>query len=132
MSVPNAVLGCTNATVVPRLPGPRRLVDDPVTVGLHPLERRRAVVHPVPNVVESLTLRREILRDRRIVAGRGKQLNVRVGNFQQRFLDAVALDDLAMLHLAIERGAVVVDRGLEIVDGNRDMVDLGEQHADGL
>ena len=67
ISVPNAVFGCTNATVVPRLPGTGRLVDDPVTLRLHPLERHRAVGDPVADVVEALALLLQVLRDRRVV-----------------------------------------------------------------
>ena len=37
-------------------PGPGRLVDHPVALGLHPLERRGAVVDPVADVVEALAL----------------------------------------------------------------------------
>ena len=39
------------------------------------------------------------------------------------------LDDLAVLDLAAERRAVVVDRRLEVVDGDGDVVDLGQQHG---
>ena len=37
--VPNAVFGCTNATVVPRGPGPGWLVDDLAALVLHRLQR---------------------------------------------------------------------------------------------
>ena len=43
MSVPNAVFGCTNATVVPRGAGPRLLVDDLAAVVLDRLQRLAAV-----------------------------------------------------------------------------------------
>ena len=49
---------------------------------------------------------------------------------KQRLLDAVALDDLAMVDLGAERLAVVVDGRLEVVDGDGDVVDLGEQRSD--
>ena len=42
ISVPNDVLGCTKATVVPREPGPRRLVDDPAAGVLDRLRAPRA------------------------------------------------------------------------------------------
>ena len=64
INVPNAVFGCTNATVVPRLPGPGCFVDHPVAVRLHRLERLRAVGDAVADVVDALALGREVLRDR--------------------------------------------------------------------
>src|SRR5262249_17349006 len=91
------------------------------------LERGRAVGHAVPDVVQTLALRVEILRDRRVVARGREQLDVRVGDLEQRLLDAVALDDLAVLDLAAERVVVVRDRSLEIAHRDRDMVDPGEQ-----
>ena len=105
----------------------RSLVDHAVALGLHPLERGRAVVDAVPDVVEALTLLLQVLRDRRVVADRGEELDVGVGDLEQRLLDTVALDDLAVIDLAAERVAVVRDRGLEVVDRDRDVVDLGEQ-----
>ena len=57
------------------------------------------------------------------------QLDVAVGDLEQRLLDAVALDDLAVVDLGAERLAVVVDRRVEVVDGDGDVVDLGEQHV---
>ena len=42
----------------------------------------------------------EVLRHRRVVADRREQLHVGVGHLEQRLLDAVALDDLAVLDLA--------------------------------
>ena len=112
MSVPNAVFGWTNATVVPREPGPGLLVDDAVAFRLHRFERGRAVVDPVSDVMQPLTLVREVLGDRRVVAYRRQQLDVGVGHLEQRFLDAVLLDDLAVVDLTAVRGAVVLDRSL--------------------
>ncbi len=109
--------------------GPGGLVDHPVTVRLDRLERLRAVGDPVADVVQALALRREVLGDGRVGAGRGQQLHVGVGDLQQRLFDPVALDDLTVLDFAAERLAVVVDRGVEVVDGDRDMVDLGQQHV---
>ena len=58
-----------------------------------------------------------------------QQLHVALGDLQQRFLDTVALDDLAMLDLGTERTVVVVDRRLEVLDGDGDVVDFGQQHG---
>ena len=61
-------------------------------------------------------------------AARREELDVRVGDLQQRLFDAVAFDRLAVLDLTPERGAVVVDRGFEIAYGDGNVVDLGQQH----
>ena len=128
MSVPNAPFGCTNATVVPRLPGrgASSITRPPWAFTL--LERRAAVVDAVPDVVEPLALVGEVLRHRRVVTRRRQELHVGVGDLEQRLLDAVALDDLTVLDRAAERVVVVGDRGLEVVDGDGDVVDLGELH----
>ena len=65
MSVPKALRGCTKATVVPREPGPRALVDQLGAGGPHVLEGRCAVAHPVADVVEALALALEEPRHRR-------------------------------------------------------------------
>ena len=100
MRVPNAVFGCTNATVVPRLPGRGSSSITRCPSALTRAERGGAVVDPVADVVQALTSRCEGLRYRRVVADRAEQLDVRVGHREQRLLDAVALDDLSVLDLA--------------------------------
>lgn len=108
--------------------GARRVVDDAETVVFHGRKRLRTVVDPVPDVMETLALVGEIFGDRRVIAGGREQLHVRVGNLQQRLLDTVALDDFPVLDLRAEDGTIELDRGLEIVDGDRDVIDLSEQH----
>src|SRR5690606_16359015 len=54
---------------------------------------------------------------------------VGLGHLQQGFLDAVGLDDLAVVDLGAEGVAVVADGGLAVVDGDGHVVDLGEQHG---
>ena len=129
ISVPNAVFGCTNATVVPRDPGRGLLVDHAVAVGLHGFERRGAVVDAVADVVQALTLVGEVLGHRRVVADRREQLDVGVGDLEERLLDPVLLDDLPVLDLTAVGRSVVVDRALEVVDGDGDVVDLGQHHG---
>ena len=68
------------------------------------------------------------LRDRAVGTGGGGELDVAVGHLHQRLFHAVALDDLAVVHLGTERLGVVGDGGLEVLDGDGDVVDLGEQH----
>ena len=64
------------------------------------LEGGGAVGDPVADVVQALAPLLEVLGHRRVVAGRREQLDVAVGHLEQRLLDAVALDDLAVLDLA--------------------------------
>lgn len=69
------------------------------------------------------------LRDRRVGASGRSELDVAVGDLDERLLDTVALDDLAVGHLSTERLAVVLDRRVEVTNGNGHMVDLGEDHG---
>ena len=65
----------------------------------------------------------EELADRRVVAERREQLDVRVADAQQRSLDALLGDRLAVLERHLEDLAVELDRGVEILDGDADVVD---------
>src|SRR5689334_8637700 len=56
----------------PAAPRAGCLVDHTVAVGLHRLERLRAVGDAVADVVDALALRREVFRDGRVVT-RGRQ-----------------------------------------------------------
>ena len=125
--MPNDVLGCTKATVVPREPGPRRLVDHPAAGVLDRLQRHGAVVDPVADVVQALALVGQVLGHRRVVADRGEQLDVGVGHLEQRLLDAVGLDPLAVVDRGAEDLGVPGDGRLEVVDRDGHVVDLGEQ-----
>src|SRR5262249_2256479 len=66
------------------------------------------------------------LRHRRIVTDRGEELDVGVGDLQQRLLHAVPLDDLAVIDVDPVRVGVVRDRGVEVAHRDGDVVDLGE------
>ncbi len=89
--------GWTKATVVPREPGPGRLVDDPAAVRPSPTGGRprsrppgsRRGAGPRPWL-------RQVLGHRRVVPGRGEQLDVGVGHLEQRLLDPVATRPLAV------------------------------------
>src|SRR5665213_4378010 len=69
----------------PSRPRSRRLVNHPRAARLHGFERRRAVVDPIGDVVQSLAVLREVLRDRRVVARRREQLNVGLGDLYEGF-----------------------------------------------
>ncbi len=68
--------------------------------------------------------------DRRIVAGRGGQLNVGVGNLDERLFNAVAFDHFAMRYFGTECLAVVRNGRFKVVYSNSDVVDFGQQHQD--
>ena len=86
---------------------PGDLVDDLAAAVLHRLERRRAVGHPVADVVEALALVLQELGHRRVVAGGREQLDVGVGHLDQRLFDPVGLDPLPVGDLGTEGLAVV-------------------------
>jgi len=88
-----------------------------------------AISHPISDVVESLAALVDRPGDRRVGSGRRGELDVAVGHLDQRLFDAVALDQLAMVHLGAERLAVVVDRRVEVANGDGNVGDLREQHG---
>ena len=128
MSVPKAPFGCTNATVVPRLPGRG---SSSITANPSAFSRSSASaqdVDAVADVVEALAFAFEVRGHRGVVAHRREQLDIGVGDTEERLLDTVALHDLTVLDLHSVGALVVVDRGFEVVDRDRDVVDLGEHH----
>ena len=76
--------------------------------------------------MQALALLLEVLRHRRIVPSGREQLDVRLGDLEQRLFDPVGLDDLAVIDDRAERLPVVVDRGAETAHRDGHMVDLGE------
>ena len=126
MSVPKDPFGWTNATVVPPRAGPGRGVDGLAARGHHGVERHPAVGDPVADVVQALAPLLERLGHGGVVPRGREELDVALGHLQQRFLHAVALDDLPVLDGGTEGPLVVVDGGLEVVDRDGDVVDLGE------
>ncbi len=129
MRVPKLPFGCTKATVVPRLPGRGAWSIGGGAGGDHRGEGRGAVVDAVADVVEALAALLDRLGDRGVGAGGRGELDVGVGDLDEGLLDAVAVDDLAVVHLGAERLLVVGDGRLQVADGDGDVVDLGEQAA---
>lgn len=109
--------------------GAWRLVDGGGPGGDHGLEGGGTVVDPVADVVQALTPPLEMPGDRRVGPGGSRELDVALADPDQRFLDPIGVDDLAVMHLGTERGGVVGDGVLEVVDGDRDMVDGGQLHC---
>ena len=68
MSVPNAVFGWTNATVVPRDPGRGCSSITRWPLRFTASSAGRTVVDPVADVVQPFALVREVLGDGRVVA----------------------------------------------------------------
>ena len=128
MRVPKLPLGCTKATVVPRLPGRGAWSMAVAPAATMAAEGGGAVVDTVADVVEALAPLLDRLGDRGVGSGGRGELDVRVGHLDEGLLDAVAVDDLAVVHLGAERLLVVGDGGLEVADRDGDVVDLGQQH----
>ena len=61
-----------------------------------------------------------------------QELDVGVGHLEQRLLDPVGLDRLAVGDRGAEDLGVPGDRGVEVVDGDGHVVDLGEQRGRSL
>ena len=66
----------------------------------------------------------------RTVGTRGRQqLHVAFGDFQQRFFDAIAFNDFAMIYFGTKGPLVIINGGFEVFDSNSDVVDFGENHV---
>jgi hypothetical protein len=61
--------------------------------------------------------------------GRCEQLDVALADADERLLDAVGGDVLAVRYLGAERAGVVADRLLEVVDGEADVIDALQLHG---
>src|SRR5438128_548452 len=81
-----------------RAPAPwaRLLVDDAGAVLLHVPQHLSAVVHAVPHVMNALTTLLEVLGERRRFRHRHEQLDIAVGDLDERLFDTVAGDGLSM------------------------------------
>ena len=106
--------------------GARRLVDQPHAGRAQLVERRRDVVDPVGDVMQPGPAPREEAADRRVRGQRRQQLDVAVPDVEQRRLDALLGDRLAMDERHPVRVAVHGDRRLEVLDGHADVVDAPE------
>ena len=106
--------------------GARRLVDQPHAGRAQLVERRRDVVDPVGDVVQPGPATREETADRRVRGQRRQQLDVAVPDVEQRRLDALLGDRLAVHERHPVRVAVHGDRRLEVLDGDADVVDAPE------
>src|SRR3954451_13053248 len=98
------------------------MVDGRRTCGARRRQRGSAIVDPVTDVMQSFPTLLDGAGDRGVRSRRRGELDVTVGHLQQRFLDAVAVDDLSMIDLGAERAAVVVDRRVEISNSDGDVV----------
>ena len=101
----------------------RLLVDQLEPSTLDRLERGVDVAHLIGDVVKAGAALREELAHRGVLAERRKQLDVVLADVEQRGLDALLLDDLAVDELEAELLAPQLERGLELLDGDPDVVD---------
>jgi hypothetical protein len=107
-------------------PAPGLLVDQPEPAGAALLESHVHVGTAIGGVVEPRTALGEEAPDRRVVAQRLKQFDVRVADAQKRGLHALVGDGLAVLQRHSETLRVERDRGIEIFDGDPDVIDCLE------
>src|SRR5699024_6284269 len=67
------------------------------------------------------------LADGRVGPGGAGQLDVRLGDLEERLLDTLGLHRLAVGDRGAEDVPVPADGGLEVLDGDGDVVDLREE-----
>ena len=97
-----------------------------MALGRQHLEHGGDVVDPEADVVDPLAPLVEERRQLGVVVGRGEELDVALGHLEQRHLDALVDQLLAVLDDGPERLAVGVEGGGQVADGDADVVDLGE------
>src|SRR5687767_8634431 len=85
---------------------PGSVVDDVAAFVLDGLQGSGAIGYAITDVVKALTALFEVLGHGRVGPRRREELDERVGDSNQRLLDAVALDHFAMLDLGAEHCAV--------------------------
>src|SRR5439155_23277945 len=107
-------------------PAPRLLVDQPQSVRAAALERLDHVGAAVGRVVETGPALGEEAADRRLLGERSQELDVRVADAEERRLDALLGDRLAVLERHSETLGVELDRSVEILDCDADMIDCLE------
>jgi hypothetical protein len=105
---------------------PWLLVDQPQAVGAAAFELLFHVGASIGRVVKTRPALREEPPDRRLLPERTEQLDVRVAHPEERSLDALLLDRLAVLKRHPKALGVELDRRVEILDGDTDMVDCLE------
>ena len=126
MRVPNALRGCTKATVVPRGAATWRGVDQLSTRRSHLLHRPGAVGGRGTQRGGSPLPSREELRHRGAFRRRAEQLDVGLCDFEQCLLDSIPLDALAMGEVGPERRLVPGNRLVQVEHGDSDVIDLGQ------
>jgi hypothetical protein len=101
---------------------PRRLVDQLRTRFGEMCERGADVLHLVGDVVHPGTTLREEAADGRVLAERAQKLEPAVADANRRRLDALFLDERALLEPCAEKALVGVERAVEVLDRETDVV----------
>jgi hypothetical protein len=104
-------------------PAPGLLVDQAQAARAALLEGLGDVDAPIRGVVKPGSSLGEKAPDRRVLAERLQQLDVRVAHAQKRRLDTLLRDCLAMLQRHPETIRVELDRRIEVFDGDPDVID---------
>ena len=110
-------------------PAPRRLVDQ-LRAGCGELaQRRRHVVGLESDVMHPRATLGEEARDRRVAAGRGKELDATRADEERCRLDPLLGKRVAELDAGVEEPLVGGDRLVEVRDGHAHMVNPAQVHA---
>ena len=107
-------------------------VEHAEALGLDRFEGHGAVSHAITDVMNARAAAvGEPFGHGAVVTGRGEQLHVALRHLEQGLLDAITLDDLAMVDGGAEGVAVVVDGCTQIGHRDGDVIDLGEKRGGG-
>jgi len=109
--------------------GPRPPVDELRPAGRQPLELRGDVVDREREVVHARAASGDEPSDRGVRAERREQLDPALAEAEERHLDAVLLEHLAVLEHRAEEPAVGGDGAVEVVDRDPNVVDARRAHA---
>jgi len=108
---------------------PGFLVDEASALGPKVCEGGVDVGYRVGDMVHAFAAGTNELADRRLLAERLQQLDVRPSHGNHRFLDSLALHHLAMNRFDPVQALVFGQRRVEITHGDADVVDVDEEHA---
>lgn len=108
---------------------PRFLVDEANTLGPQMSEGGVDVGYRVGDMVHAFAAGTNELADRRLLAERLQQLNVRTSHGDHRLLDSLALHHLAMDWFDPVQALVFGQSRVEVTHGDSDVVDVDEEHV---
>ena len=129
MRTPWTASGWTKATWRPNSPTPRLLVDQVRACGGEAAELGAHVVDLVGDMVHPRAAAGEELADGGLLVERRQQLDPAGADEHGRRLDALVLDDGAVLELGAEQAHIGLERLVEVLDCHAEMVNAACDHA---